>query len=258
MQRFLGTSHFYVYGAEDVSQSVQRALDYYISLGILTILPWHLPVKNSPVFEKPGDIAIHGQHALNNDCLYRTMNNHRLVYMHDMDEFIIPRNPQDRSTRQLVKRILMQKNLKPNVQYASLYFINCYFCLERSDYTYLGPQLLTLKRNVRHVCLRFEMEKAWHDDPKQRHIEQGRGAAKKTLIYPYRVIEMGVHGVIESVPGYERELKVPTYVAVMHHYKRPVDIQCNVKDNTLIMKYEKSLKSKVNSVCTEIGFEKVK
>ena len=257
MQRILGVDHFYIYGLEDISDSVQRVLEYYTSLGLVTVYSWKLPVKNSPVFEKPGEIAIHGQYSLINDCLYNTMNRHRQVFMHDLDEYIIPRDPNVRTARELMSQIHQNEIFDKREKYAAYGFLNCYFCLHQEDYDNLGPQLVTLKRYIRHICTNMELEEAWWKDNEQTHTEGGRGAAMKVVVYPTRVILMGVHGVTVPVPGCKRELIIPTDIGIMHHYKKPLDLGCDRTDSVFVDKYMNSLKKGVNNVCSETGLESV-
>ena len=254
LQHTLGVHHVYIYGVEEVSPEVQKTLDYYSNLKSLTVVPWKLPVKNSAVFEDPGEIAIHGQHALNNDCVYRSMNDYRLIFMHDMDEFIISRNPKINTHMELVNFLDSRYN-KSGKPVASYYFTNCYFCLKPGDYE--GPKLFTIDRVTRHECQKKEMEKAWRENPNQKHLEGDRKAAKKTLVYPRRVLEFGVHGIIKLMPGYEKELKTPPFDAQMHHYKKPQDITCSIEDNMLRNKYASGLKQKVNKVCKKLELPEV-
>ena len=257
MQRILGVQHIYIYGLEHISNSVRHMLDYYSSIGVVTIYPWKLPVKNSPVFEEPGEIAIHGQYAINNDCLYRTMNIHRQVFMHDLDEYVIARNSEVKNAKQLLKKI---EKLKTEIsgdkslhEYASYGFLNCYFCLTDQDYSTVSPNLVSLKRSKRHICLNEELEEAWWKDNEQTHTEGGRGATMKVVVYPTRVILMGVHGVTHPIKGFKRELVIPTNIATMHHYKKPKDLGCDHNDTTLIDKYSNLLKKNVNTVCEVTG-----
>ena len=253
MHRHLGVNHFYIYGLEDISEKVHRVLEYYTSIGVVTVFPWNLPVKNSPVFEKPADIAIHGQYSLINDCVYKSINRHRYILNHDLDEYIIPRDPTVKTTRALIEQIQNDKSFNKTLKYGAYGFLNCYYCLNSSDYANLGPQLVTLKRKTRHICLLHELEESWWKDNEQPHIEGGRGTAMKVIVYPARVILMGVHGVTIPIPGYMRDWIVGTHIGTLQHYKKPYKLGCDTHDSTLVDKFKDVLLYRVNYVCKEAG-----
>ena len=253
MQRNLGIDHIYIYDFENITKEVENVLHYYTTIGVVSIIPWKLPVKNSPVFDKEGDIAIHGQFALINDCMYRSMNHHRYVINHDLDEYIIPRDPAIKTIREVINEIHHDRHFDKRNKYAAYGFLNCYFCLNQSDYENRGPQLVTLKRRVRHICLTHELEEAWWKDNGQTHIERGFATAMKVIAYPSRVIMMGVHSVSVPMPGCLVDLIVSTDIATKHHYKIPYKLGCAITDNTLADKYRQGLIYRVNSVCEETG-----
>ena len=56
-------------------------LRYYQKLGLLTVMPWRLPVS---------DVWYHGQVVAINDCVNRNRHASKYVVIHDTDEYIIP------------------------------------------------------------------------------------------------------------------------------------------------------------------------
>ena len=254
MQRYLGVSHFYVYDVEEVADPVLLVLHHYIKQGLLTIVPWKLPVKNSPLLSGSGQIASFAKQAINNDCIYRVMasNKHEILFMTDLDEFLIPRRPEVDNIHQLLHLIHNHNNYNLHQTYASYSLYECLFCVEKSDFSQTA-QLITIKRTTRHMCLKSEIDDIWWQDVLK--LKNRQLSTRKSIIHPRRVITMGTHAVIKQIPKYKREFKIPTYFAALHHFKESPETRCQIEDKTMFNKYEAYLKQRTLKVCKEIGLK---
>ena len=92
----LGAAHFTFY-LHEASLEMRRVLDYYEQQGVVSVLPWNLPVPTRAVW-------YHGQLLAINDCLYRSMHAMSLVAFNDIDEFIVPQRHSNWSS--LVQHLL--------------------------------------------------------------------------------------------------------------------------------------------------------
>ncbi|BFZ19499.1 hypothetical protein BsWGS_22538 [Bradybaena similaris] len=82
MNRILGADHLMVY-IYSVSPAVDQILQRYQQDGLVTVLPWPIPTKESWYYAQTSAL---------NDCFYRNRNISRFVVVVDTDEFIIPKN----------------------------------------------------------------------------------------------------------------------------------------------------------------------
>ncbi|CAG5128735.1 unnamed protein product [Candidula unifasciata] len=82
MNQILGAEHFVVYNYS-ISPAVDQILQRYQQDGLVTVLPWPLPTKQSWYY---------GQMSALNDCVYRNRNISRFVVVVDTDEFVMPKN----------------------------------------------------------------------------------------------------------------------------------------------------------------------
>ncbi|KAJ8680018.1 hypothetical protein QAD02_015805 [Eretmocerus hayati] len=86
--RMMGVNHFTMYNSS-ASEKVGLILEYYRSLGIVTIIQWQLP----PIYKFEQTLRYNGIFAAINDCLYRNsfIGGYKYVANVDLDEFIIPK-----------------------------------------------------------------------------------------------------------------------------------------------------------------------
>lgn len=85
LHRIMGADHFILYN-HTVGPQVNCLLKKYQQEGIVTVLPWELPIESQK------EIRTEGIFASLNDCLFRTMHKFSHVIFLDFDEFIIPTN----------------------------------------------------------------------------------------------------------------------------------------------------------------------
>ena len=254
IQKELGVDKIFLYGIENVGSEVGRVLDYYVSTGYVQVIPWSLPVTNAANFWQKGHIGIHGQRASNNDCLYRNMNKYKILLMHDLDEYFVPRRKNN--LKSLVE--YFEETYKSNQPPAAFDFKNCYFCLEEDDISDSNPRLLTMKKHVRDDCMPRELAWTIKHHPELKHRETNRTVVKKSLVYAHRVQEMGVHGVVKTLPGYKKQEWVPPETASMHHYKRVQGVECHRMDKTMSVNYNKAITDRANKVINNLGMKPIK
>ncbi|KAJ2945936.1 hypothetical protein O0L34_g4852 [Tuta absoluta] len=84
LNRLLGVSHFIMYN-KTVSPRVGCLLTHYQRQGLVTLLPWKLPILSKV------EIRTEGQFAAFNDCLYRSMSKASWLLPIDTDEVVFPR-----------------------------------------------------------------------------------------------------------------------------------------------------------------------
>ncbi|KAK7072581.1 hypothetical protein SK128_003921 [Halocaridina rubra] len=84
LYQLLGTNHFIFYN-HTVGPDVQKVLEYYQDEGIVTVLPWALPVKSQK------EIRTEGIFAALNDCSFRSIKRFHYAAMVDVDEYLVPR-----------------------------------------------------------------------------------------------------------------------------------------------------------------------
>ncbi|XP_078357290.1 LOW QUALITY PROTEIN: beta-1,4-galactosyltransferase galt-1-like [Oculina patagonica] len=84
LSQILGASHFTFYNL-DMSDEVQKVLNYYEDKGLACVLTWNLPSYIGKY-----DIHYFGQTLSIMDCLFRSMSHLDFVAFNDLDEFIVP------------------------------------------------------------------------------------------------------------------------------------------------------------------------
>lgn len=83
LTRILGADHLYFYVPHPVPPELRSAVDRYVRLGVVTAVPWTVPVPETGVWYSGQLLAI-------NDCLYRSMHAFQYVAFNDLDEFVVP------------------------------------------------------------------------------------------------------------------------------------------------------------------------
>lgn len=83
LNRLMGVEHFTFYN-NTIGPEVSCILNHYKEEGVVTLLPWKLPIVSQK------EIRTEGLFAALNDCLYRSMYKFSHALLIDLDEFIIP------------------------------------------------------------------------------------------------------------------------------------------------------------------------
>ncbi|KAF4517267.1 hypothetical protein B566_EDAN008601 [Ephemera danica] len=188
-QSILGVRHFTMYN-HTIGPAVSCILNDYVRRGVLTLLPWQLPMVSQR------EIRTEGLFAALNDCLYRNMYRYGYVALVDLDEYIVPRRNDSLPA-------LLSWLSRPGTRAAgSFSFQNAFFYLQWLDdnSSINGPDLITQRKTRRRAKL---------------HPHKQRS---KYICKPELVVEAGNHFVWEYVPG-RGTLNVPADAAILHHYR---------------------------------------
>ncbi|KAL1494409.1 hypothetical protein ABEB36_010012 [Hypothenemus hampei] len=195
LNRLMGVDHFTFYN-HTIGPQVSCILDHYRSEGIITLLPWKLPMLSQK------EIRTEGLFAALNDCLYRSMYRYSHALLVDLDEYIIPNY--NTSLPQLINYLNHRLNTRTT---GSFSFQNAFFYLQWDDDEKvddfkdpIASNLVTLKKTRRKTKL---------------HPHKQRS---KYICRPELVIEAGNHFVWEFQPGHGT-LNVPADAAILHHYR---------------------------------------
>ena len=87
---YVGATQFIVYN-HSITSNVHRLLQFYVSRGLLRILPWPLipfPLPQPEYVGKFAAISNQGQIVNSNDCILRAANDSQFVALVDVDEYI--------------------------------------------------------------------------------------------------------------------------------------------------------------------------
>ena len=127
--RMMGVDRFTFY-KDSVSSQVTKILEYYSSIGAVTIIDWKLP--DFYVYER--SLRVDGIFAALNDCVYRSSfhANYRYVAGVDVDEYIVPRIHKN---FQEMMEYLNPKNDEENSRNGAWIFRNMFFYLMHPDDT---------------------------------------------------------------------------------------------------------------------------
>ncbi|XP_049869352.1 uncharacterized protein LOC126369102 [Pectinophora gossypiella] len=183
LNRLLGVSHFYMYN-DSVSDQMECLLRYYARQGLITVLPWNMPISHD-------DIRTTGQNAAFNDCLYRSKSTAGWLLIIDTDEVVMPRQ-EDNLTALLNS---LNKNYSaPDIRIGAFMFRNVYFYLGLQDDPESPVPLLTSRKTRRMLKPTPLPERA------------------KYIVRP------GNHLIWRNVTG-AAIVHVPEEDALLHHYR---------------------------------------
>ncbi|XP_068240663.1 uncharacterized protein [Palaemon carinicauda] len=202
----LGANHFIFYN-HTVGPDVQKVLEHYENEGIVTVLPWALPVKSQK------EIRTEGIFAALNDCNYRSIGRFNYTAHVDVDEFLIPRG---------YPKLL---DLMADVGNFNTYiFQNVFFYLYWENDTSLheamfgeapssslGTDLFGDESSAPYLLTVF----------KTRRLSKPHkaGTRSKFIVRPETVVEVGNHNVWEHISGGKKVLNIPPNKGLSHHYR---------------------------------------
>lgn len=83
LTQILGADHLFFYVPHPVPPELRSAVDRYVRIGVVTAVPWTVPVPETGIWYSGQLLAI-------NDCLYRSMHAFQYVAFNDLDEFVVP------------------------------------------------------------------------------------------------------------------------------------------------------------------------
>lgn len=188
--RLLGATHFYMYN-HTMSPTVSCVVEHYRNKGLVTLLPWHLPISSKV------EIRTEGQFAAFNDCLYRSMSAAAWLVVIDIDELILPRR--ERTLLALLTSLISTYTPASKAP-SALLFRNAFFYVGWEDDDEGMKSLLTSRKTRRWVK------------------PHGLKNRSKLVVRPTEIIELGNHFVWEHARG-ATSAGVPTDRALLHHYR---------------------------------------
>ncbi|XP_053608038.1 uncharacterized protein LOC128673899 isoform X5 [Plodia interpunctella] len=189
--RLLGASHFYMYN-KSTSAPVGCVLNYYRRLGLVTLLPWKLPMQSLV------EIRTEGQFAAFNDCLYRSMPHTNWLLVIDVDELVLPRR--ERTLPALLEDSRAKQHMAMKNPPSGFLFRNAFFYLFWKDDESSRAALVTARKTRR------------------RATPQAVKHRSKYAVRPRDVLELGNHFVWEHAPG-ALSVGVAPERALLHHYR---------------------------------------
>ncbi|KAM9324229.1 glycosyltransferase family 92 protein F13G3.3-like [Gastrophryne carolinensis] len=242
MYRLLGAEKVVIY-KNSCSKGVGKVLDYYVSEGLMEIIPWPIDkyLRTSDAWHQAMDaanqIGYYGQTVALNDCLYRNMYRSQYVVFNDFDEVILPRKHKD--WNDMMEAL---ENTYPN---------NAVFLIENHYYpnNVMDPNFhFAFPTNIPGVNI-LELI---HYEPEQPNVYNNH----KMIVNPREVVQMSVHFVLKALKG---NVDVPNDIAGLHHNriaKQPnLPISKLIKD-TRIWAYNASLIQNVNRVLQQLHYIK--
>ncbi|XP_015675485.1 uncharacterized protein LOC107291047 [Protobothrops mucrosquamatus] len=222
------------------SPLMDKVLDYYISKGIVEIIPWpiHLYLNVSSHWHysmEKKDLGYYGQLTALNDCIYYNMYKSKYLLLIDPDEFILPRMDADWKS-------LMQRLEKEYPGTGVFLFENRVFrrtVFSKTPFNFLAWTTVPGINVFEHI----------HREPKDiRNFNN-----MKMILDPTTVIQTSVHSPLKQLGA---SVQVSNHIAFNFHCRIPERI--NVADSDLIRdpifwSYNKTLIPKVSDVLLEAG-----
>ncbi|XP_026317535.1 uncharacterized protein LOC113228446 isoform X2 [Hyposmocoma kahamanoa] len=190
LNRLLGVSHFYMYNKTMSEQTTCLLNHYREHYGLVTLLPWNLPIISVT------EIRTEGQFAAFQDCLYRSMSSAKWLLVVDTDEVLIPRR--ERTLPALLEGL--SASYAPAKVPAAFLFRNAFFYVLWEDDPQAPAKLLTACKTRR-----------WTTP----HVLKNRS---KYVVRPRHAVELGNHFTWELLPG-ATSVGVPKDLALLHHYR---------------------------------------
>ena len=189
----MGVQYFTLY-KYSIAENIQHVLTYYSKRGLVEVLPWNIPIS----VREPEEIHYFAQLAALNDCLYRNRHKTKLLAIIDLDEFIIPRKPED------LTWLDMFSSLPDSSSYI---FRNTFYRANRQNiklsYQFLEKahryKLKTLETLQRDTYI-YPMN--WRS---------------KVIVKPTAVVTVGIHNIWEHTKG--TSYGVETENGLLHHYR---------------------------------------
>lgn len=178
MYRLQGAQHFIFYN-HTLGPEVEKAISYYIKLGIVSLQRWNLPLQSKK------DIRTEALFTAINDCNLRAVNRFDLLAMVDVDEFIMPGQTQNLTA-------LLQPHLSK--KFGSFNFRNVF------HYLYWENNTDTLRNFYGNHSQSFPYLLT---QTKLRRVAQSQshGTRSKYIVRPYYVVNAGNHQVWKYVQG---------------------------------------------------------
>ncbi|CAJ0951723.1 unnamed protein product [Ranitomeya imitator] len=199
MYRLLGAQKVVVY-KNGCSKAICQVLDYYVSIGVLEIIPWPIDkyLRTSNVWHQNMNreiqIGYYGQLSSLNDCMYRNMYKSRYVTLNDMDEIILPRH--HKTWDEMMKDV---ENVYPNT---AVYLIKHYHYPNNIT----DPHFQTaFPKNIPGT----NILQLIHYEQKKPNVFNN----KKMIVNPREVIQLSVHSAYGRI---REQFFLPDYIGQIY------------------------------------------
>uniref|UniRef100_A0A8C5PKX4 Glycosyltransferase family 92 protein n=1 Tax=Leptobrachium leishanense TaxID=445787 RepID=A0A8C5PKX4_9ANUR len=231
MYKLLGAGRVTLY-LNQCHQNLEKVLRYYVEEGILEVIPWpihkFLRISNIWRYHLSNNSQVHyfAQSATLNDCLYRNMYSSKFVFLHDIDEIILPVKHHDWPS--------LMESLEKRYPEASVFFFE----------NHIFPAVANSSEWT-----------TWGDVPGVdilQNIFKKRvfGKNRKYLVDPRKVYQASIHRVLKKDGKHKY---VPRRLAFGFHCKsrQPASNDSLITDRTL-WRYNVSLTQNVNKVIQQV------
>ncbi|XP_056395310.1 uncharacterized protein LOC130291015 [Hyla sarda] len=241
MYQILGAQRVMIY-LNSVSPQVVKAMQYYISRGILELVDWPIQRYLRPGTAwhyslDPKDIGYYGQLATLNDCIYRNMYRTKYVLLNDIDEIILPFSHMSWGA---MMESLQQQN--PNI---GVFLVENHIFPQTMSTDGNFSDISSWKNVPGHNLLRYV-----HREPDRKDYFN----ARKMIVDPRKVIQTSVHSVLK---GYGNDVKVSLQTVLVYHCRGPLqkDLpKTSLIEDKTIWRHNASLIRNVNKVLGKISF----
>ncbi|XP_043919222.1 uncharacterized protein LOC122794665 isoform X1 [Protopterus annectens] len=239
MYRILGAQHIVLYKT-NCSKDMETVLEYYEKIGFIEVIPWPVtsylnPSKGWQMSSHPGDIHYFGQVVIMNDCLYRNMYKSKFIFLHDIDEIILPLKHSNwaEMIEFLVREMpdtdifLIRSLLMPVTVYDENNTFPAEIWKGVLGENFHGPDIL------QHI----------YHEPYKEPIN----TYTKVIVNPRKVKQTSVHVVTDS---YGKEGTAAFKICRLYHFREPEEdiIVKNLKKDTSLWRYSSLLRSRVHKV----------
>lgn len=233
LNRILGAERFSVYNYTS-HVNVERVLEFYSKRGLVEVIQWPIGVLLDGNSNITDEIHNFGQVAALQDCLFRNKAFSRFLVNVDLDEFIIPREKNITSWKQMLDKI--------NQDACVYVFRNTFF---RKDWNNSNITISD-RDNVQKFRL-VTLQKLERE--KKIYVHRSRS---KYIVRTADVSSVMIH----EVPCYPKNL-VPMETGLVHHYRdwsssNDAPQEEREFDDTLSVKYGVQLIKRVKETWLEI------
>ncbi|XP_050697341.1 beta-1,4-galactosyltransferase galt-1-like isoform X3 [Eriocheir sinensis] len=201
LYRLLGADKFIFYN-HTMGPNIEAVVKHYMDAGVVTLLPWSLPV----ITQK--EIRTEGIFAALNDCNLRSVHRFPFSAMVDFDEFLIPRKHDS----------LLDLLASYGDNHSAYVFQNVFFYLYWENDTAVAYETLR-REGVTPVEGEGEPYLLTAFKTRRMDTPHKSGIRSKYIVRPERVVELGNHHVWEYVDGKKMIKRVPPDDALSHHYR---------------------------------------
>lgn len=237
INRMFGANHiiFYNYSA---GPNVTDYLRRYSDDGLVTVLPWDLPVVVEtwpPTPDLTPEIHYFGQLASLNDCLYRAMPSSRFTVFTDLDEHIVPMGHGMTTWQQMLQEADSSRNDPAEAPPGAYLFRNTFFRVDLPDNPAMAAEPLVAALQLRSL-LKITREKFISP-----HFQRSKYIVRST-----GVDLVGVHVTyrIHRCEGPSCSLNVPEQLGMVHHYRAWPGGNPDVVDVNTMVQYKEEIVSR--------------